>query len=82
MPNSSTAYVYGALSLQEASITPTQLIFRDQAIKGFWLTKWLGTITPELFKSSLEKLQKLVKTELKTDIAQEVSLEEGNQAVR
>ncbi|KAL4506569.1 hypothetical protein ABPG72_000140 [Tetrahymena utriculariae] len=82
MPNGSTAYVYGALSLQEASISPTQLIFRDQSIKGLWLTKWLTAISKEQLKLAILKLQKLIKTELRTEIAQECSLQEGSQAVR
>lgn len=41
MPDNSIAYVYGALSLQPASLAPTQLIFHGKEIRGFWLVKWL-----------------------------------------
>ncbi|KAL4506571.1 hypothetical protein ABPG72_000142 [Tetrahymena utriculariae] len=81
MPNNSTAYVYGLLSGQNSSVSPTELIFRNQTVKGFLLGTWLQSITPELKKQSIEKLQKLIKTVLKSEISKEYSLRNGQQAI-
>ncbi|KAL4459914.1 hypothetical protein ABPG74_003440 [Tetrahymena malaccensis] len=81
MPNNSTAYVYGLLSGENSSVSPAELIFRNQSVKGFLLGTWLQSITPELKKQSIEKLQKLIKTDLKSEISKEYSLQDGQQAV-
>ncbi|EAR90902.2 zinc-binding dehydrogenase family oxidoreductase (macronuclear) [Tetrahymena thermophila SB210] len=81
MPNNSTAYVYGLLSGENSSVSPTELIFRDQSVKGFSLNTWLQSITPELKRQSLEKLQKLIKTDLKSEISKEYPLQDGQQAI-
>lgn len=42
MPAGSKAVVYGVLANQACGeIDPADLIFRDQRIEGFWLTRWL-----------------------------------------
>lgn len=42
MPDGSSASVYGGLSQQSCGeIDPLDLIFRQQSVKGFWLTPWL-----------------------------------------
>ncbi len=81
MPNKSVVYVYGGLSGEYCSIDPTDLIFKEKKVKGFWLTKWLNE------KSLLGKakmfygLRTLLKTSLSTVINKEYNLENINEAV-
>jgi len=51
------------------------LIFRKKSIEGFWLTEWLGTRNILSQVMFLRKLKSLLKTDLKTHIAKEYSLE-------
>ncbi|KAL4459915.1 hypothetical protein ABPG74_003441 [Tetrahymena malaccensis] len=81
MPNKSTAYVYGILSGERNSVTEAELASREQSVKGFLLSNWLQSITPELKRQSMEKLQKLIKTDLKSEISKEYSLQDGQQAI-
>ncbi|EAR90900.1 zinc-binding dehydrogenase family oxidoreductase (macronuclear) [Tetrahymena thermophila SB210] len=82
MPDNSTAYVYGLLSGNDCSISPRELIFKNQRIKGFGMSSWFSSISPELQKTSLFKLKKLIKSELRTEIASEQSLEQGQSAIQ
>ena len=43
MPKNSTAYVYGVLSLQPIQCEANELIFKNKAIKGLWVTAYLRT---------------------------------------
>ncbi|KAL4467745.1 hypothetical protein ABPG74_013080 [Tetrahymena malaccensis] len=81
MPNNSTAYVYGQLSGQDSSVSPNQLIFKNQSVKGFLLPAWFSSIEQELQLSFLQKLKKLIKSDLRTEIASEQSLEQGKKAI-
>lgn len=38
MPNNSTTYNYGALSLRPIAATSIDLIFKCKVLKGYWLT--------------------------------------------
>lgn len=73
MPRGSTAYVYGALSMQPVSgISPSSLIFQGKTLTGWWLSEWLkgkNILSQALF---LRKLKQLLKTQLKSEIAKEV----------
>lgn len=76
MPNHSTCYVYGGLSLQPvANVSVLDLIFKDKKVQGFWLTKYM---LPKNIMSKaliLQSLRTLVRTSLKTHIAKEVQVE-------
>ncbi|KAL4512694.1 hypothetical protein ABPG72_020531 [Tetrahymena utriculariae] len=81
MPNNSTAYVYGQLSGEDSSISPNQLIFKNQSIKGFLLPAWFSGLSPEIQISFIQKLKNLIKSDLRTEIASECSLAQGKNAI-
>ncbi|KAL4459917.1 hypothetical protein ABPG74_003443 [Tetrahymena malaccensis] len=81
MPKGSTVYVYGGLSGQESLIGPRVLIFKDATVKGFWLSIWLTKLKLEQIVSLIKKVQTLLTSDLKTDIAGEEKLEQFSQAL-
>lgn len=59
MPDCSSLYVYGNLSLKNSEASQQDLIFKRKKIKGFWLVEWmkkLGIIEAFLLSKRLAKL--------------------------
>ena len=81
MPNHSKVTVYGGLSGDFAMAVPGHLIFEDKSVEGFWLSKWLRE------KNIVESLmvwrrsQKLLATDLKSEIRAKVPLEGALDAI-
>jgi NADPH:quinone reductase len=73
MPNGSTVYVYGALSLEPCQVNPGNFVFQDKRVDGFWLSQWLprhGHKAPwqtELFA--------LIGTDLSSTVVERVGLQ-------
>jgi NADPH:quinone reductase-like Zn-dependent oxidoreductase len=42
-----TMLIYGLLSLQDPTLNPGLMIFRELTVRGFWLTDWMRRATPE-----------------------------------
>lgn len=51
---------YGLLSGQPCAMHPSDLVFRDVTLRGFWLAKWFATATPALLKTTYEALAQRV----------------------
>lgn len=81
MDKGSTAYVYGALSLKGSVIDATDLIFRKQTVKGFWLTDWIKERNVLSLLYYTNKLKGLLQTQLKTEVSQESTLEDFQKAI-
>lgn len=81
MPNSSTVYVYGALSLKPCEINASDLIFRKKTVKGFWLRDHLEKKGFFGKAKMIYGLRSLIKGNLKTVIQKEYSLEEAQDAI-
>lgn len=82
MPPKSKVIVYGGLSYAPAQADPRKLIFQGKSIEGFWLTTWLAR---KNFIQSLllwQRAQRLIMTELKSDIRMQVPLQEVQDAIR
>jgi len=47
MPDGSTSYIYGNLSMKNSEASQFDLIFKKKKIKGFWLSTQLKRITKE-----------------------------------
>lgn len=47
MPNHSTMYVYGFLSMESITYEPKDILFRSQSISHFWLPVWINSLTQE-----------------------------------
>lgn len=58
MPNNTTTYNYGALSLEPISVTSTDLIFNGKTLTGYWLANdfVVPEIAGKLFTESYAKL--------------------------
>jgi NADPH:quinone reductase len=82
MPVHSKVIVYGGLSYEPAQIEAGQLIFEGKSIEGFWLTTWMSK------KSFLQNLaiwrraQKLITTDLKSEIRMQYPLNEVQNAIK
>lgn len=82
MPPHSKVTVYGGLSSEPALADPGQLIFQDKSINGFWLTSWLGE---KNFIQSLmiwQRVQKLLGSDLKSEIRNRYPLSEVQKAIK
>ena len=82
MPSHSKVIVYGGLSEEPAQIEPGQLIFEGKSIEGFWLSTWLSKRS---FLQSLalwQRAQKLLMTDLKSQIRKQYPLTEAQNAIR
>ena len=82
MPSQSKVIVYGGLSYELAQADPGHLIFEGKSIEGFWLTAWLGK---KNFLRSLtiwQRAQKLMLTDLKSEIRTQYPLKEVQNAIK
>jgi NADPH:quinone reductase-like Zn-dependent oxidoreductase len=82
MPEHSKVTVYGGLSLQAARATPGQLVFEGKGIDGFWMGPWLGKKNLIQIMMMWRRAQKLLSTELKSEIRAEYPLQDAQKAVR
>ncbi len=77
-----TLLVYGALDQADLRIGAGTLIFKEIAVKGFWVTRWFATATPERKKEVFTELIPLILDgTLKSDVAARYSLDDIVQAV-
>jgi NADPH:quinone reductase-like Zn-dependent oxidoreductase len=75
-PEGSRLLVYGALSMKPPQIDPSSLIFERKGVEGFWLSSWLRTKNTLSVLGIARKVQKLLNTDLSTDIQARLPLEE------
>jgi NADPH:quinone reductase-like Zn-dependent oxidoreductase len=82
MPRASTIYVYGGLSKQPCGrIRPTELLFKQSSIKGFWLTPYLNAKSLLGLLKMKNKVVAALKTDLRSDFGNCYSLHEVPTAV-
>ena len=81
-PKGSRLLVYGALSLQPCMVDPGSLVFQQKRLEGFWLTGWLRRKNLLGRLRLVGQVQKLLASELKTDIQARLPLEEAPRALR
>ncbi|MCD4685840.1 MAG: zinc-binding dehydrogenase [Anaerolineae bacterium] len=81
MPSHSTVTVYGGLSNEPAQASGASLIFRDQTINGFWLTKWFGKRNILQNLRAWRQAQQLLGDDLKTTIRARYRLQDAPQAL-
>lgn len=51
---------YGMLSGQPCQMPPGDVVFRDVALRGFWLAKWFATAVPEEMQRVYAELTRMV----------------------
>jgi NADPH:quinone reductase len=82
MPSHSKVIVYGGLSHEPVQAEPGQFIFEGKSIEGFWLPTWMGK---KNFLQSLvfwQRAQKLMMTDLKSEIRRQYPLNEVRKAIK
>ncbi len=81
MPPHSKVIVYGGLSYEPIQAEVGQFIFEGKSIEGFWLITWMSK---KNFLQSLgiwRRAQKLMMTDLKSEIRRQYPLNEVQQAI-
>lgn len=82
MPRGSTVKVYGGLSEQHCSnISPSDLIFRQCKVEGFWLTGYMKTKNIIGIYSWTRTIAKLLKKSLSTSIRKTYTIDEASAAL-
>lgn len=81
MPADSKLIVYGGLSEEGVLINPGDLIFDNKKVEGFWLTTWFGQKNMFQSLSLWRRAQKLLLTDLRTEIRARYGLQEARTAV-
>lgn len=80
-PEGSRLLVYGALSLEAARIDPGSLIFERKHVEGFWLSSWLRGKNLLSQLRIAGEVQRLLGTDLKTDIQARFPLDEAGRGL-
>jgi NADPH:quinone reductase-like Zn-dependent oxidoreductase len=82
MPRRAQVIVYGSLSNAACQIDPGYLIFKQQQVKGFWLSDWLSRAGLIRVLHAGWQVQKLLGNELRTEIQARLPLEEASQGLQ
>lgn len=80
-PPHSRLLVYGGLSLAASQADPASLIFEDKHLKGFWLSGWLRSKNLLSQLRVAGQVQKLIGSDLKTDVQAKLPLQDAAQAL-
>lgn len=81
MPNGACAIVYGALSMKACEVDPRGLIFERKLLRGFWLSDWLMSQNALAKLLTSMRVQKLLASDLKTEIRARLPLEHAAQGL-
>jgi NADPH:quinone reductase-like Zn-dependent oxidoreductase len=81
LPPDSKVTVFGGLSFAAAQATPDQLIFEKKSVDGFWLGPFINSKNLLQIMLTWRRAQKLLATELKSDIRAEYPLSDAPRAV-
>ncbi len=82
LPEHSKVIIYSALSREAVEASPSQIIFEDKAIDGFWLGPYISKKNLLQILRMWRRAQRLMLTELKSTIRAEIPLQEAKQAVK
>lgn len=82
MPPRSRVLVYGALSLEPCRVEPASLIFEGKKVEGFWLSEWLRQHSVLSQLRLARRVQKLLATELKSDVQARLPLSKAAEALK
>ena len=81
MPRQAQVMVYGALSNQPSQVNAGQLIFKQQRVRGFWLSAWKPRLGILGMLYAGWQIQRLLGDELKTEVQARVPLAEAVQGI-
>jgi NADPH:quinone reductase-like Zn-dependent oxidoreductase len=82
MASPAKVIVYGRLADEAAQAHPNQLIFEEKSVEGFWLPAWMAQ--KHLLQSLLllRRVQKLMRSDLKSRVRARYPLRQVIQAVK
>jgi NADPH2:quinone reductase len=82
LPRGGKVVVYGGLSQEPSKVDPRKLIFEQKVVSGFWLSAWQRDTS--LFKAlrTVNKVQKLLGSDLKTAVSTHIPLIDINHGVQ
>ena len=81
MPPHGKVTVFGGLSFEAVQATPGHLIFENKSVDGFWLGPFLASKNLLQIMLIWRRAQKLLATDLKSDIRAEYPLSDAREAV-
>lgn len=81
MPGQARVLVYGSLSNAACQLHPGRLIFKQQQVRGFWLSDWLTKAGLWKILYAGWQIQSLLDTELKTEVQARLPLEEAKKGL-
>ena len=82
LPHHSKAIVYSALSYKAVEVSPGLIVFEDKAVDGFWLGPWINTKNLIQILMLWRWAQRLMATDLKSEIRRQYPFEEAKTAVK
>lgn len=82
LPDHSQVTLYSCLSHERPQTGADHLIFEDKAIDGFWLGPWINKMNLMQILLLWRRAQKLMATELKSEIRAQYPFQEAKQAVQ
>lgn len=82
LPEHSKVTVYSCLSYEAAQAGADHLIFEDKAVDGFWMGPWINNMNLVEILMLWRRAQKLMETELKSEIRAQYPLQEAQKAVQ
>jgi NADPH:quinone reductase-like Zn-dependent oxidoreductase len=82
MPEGSTLYLYGAMSMSAAEgINPSGIIFGRKSLQGLWLTNWVKKQGLWKLYKATNKVIELLPTILKSEVSREFPMENLDEAL-
>lgn len=82
LPKRGRVVVYGALSEEGSFVQPGDLIFRDKAVKGFWLGTWLPKAGLPRTLWAMWQIQSLIASDFRSTVRNRVDLVGAHDGLR
>ena len=82
LPTGSKVTVYSCLSYENPQTSADQLIFENKSVDGFWLGPWINEKNLIQILMMWRRAQKLIATDLKTDVRARYPFEDAKVAVQ
>jgi NADPH2:quinone reductase len=82
LPPGGKVTVYSCLSYEDSQVGADHLIFEEKAVDGFWLGPWINNKNLIQIMMLWRRAQRLMTTELKSEIRAQYPFEEAQEAVK
>ena len=82
LPQDSKVTIYSCLSYESPKLDVDYFIFQNKAVNGFWLGPWISNKSILQILMMWRRAQKLISTDLRTEIRAQYPLEEAKKAVK